>query len=346
MKIAFCSLPLKSGHKTRGIGFYTQNLLAGLKKRSDIKIYEFSHPSEIKDADIVHYPFFDLFQRTLPINKKFPTVATIHDVIPLIFPWHYPPGIKGRLKSFYQKLSLKNVKAVITDSKSSKKDIVKFLNVNPKKVFPISLASTPNFKVIYDTKHLSLVQNKHHLPQNFALYIGSVNWNKNLSNMTAACMEADIDLVLAGKDFEDQSHLDHPERKSYSEFLQKFASQPKVHILGFVPDEDLVAIINLSQMVLLPSFYEGFGLPILEAQACEIPVIIGNVSSMPEVAGDGAILVDPESVQDIACAISKILNNKIFKNNLILKGTANLKRFSWDKTINQTIKVYQYVLTH
>jgi len=344
MKVAFNSLPLKTEHKTRGIGFYTRNLLADLLQRPDIEIQEFSDISEIKKVDVVHYPFFDLFLRSLPIIKKFPTIVTIHDVIPLIFPRHYPPGIKGFLNNLYQKMALKNVSAIITDSENSKKDIQKFLKVDDGKIFPVYLAPADYFRPIKDKKRLESVSLKYHLPNKFAFYVGSVNWNKNLLNMTAACVKADIDLVLAGKDFEDKLNLYHPEKRSYAEFLKKFESHSKVHILGFIPDEDLAVIMNLSKVILLPSFYEGFGLPILEAQACGTPVITSNVSSMPEIAGKGTILVDPNSVGEIAQAIREIINDQKSRKNLIDKGLENIQRFSWEKTIKETIKVYQYAV--
>ncbi|KKQ18473.1 MAG: Glycosyltransferase [Berkelbacteria bacterium GW2011_GWA1_36_9] len=343
MKIAINSLPLKSGHKYRGIGFYTKYLLDGLKKKN-LDIQEFSDISEVKDADIVHYPFFDFFKKTLPIKKKFPTVVTIHDVTPLLFPKHYPPGVKGSIYNMFQRLALRDVRAIITDSKSSKGDIEKILNIKPSKIFPVYLAPAPHFRNIKNENLLDKVRNEYRLPQTFALYTGSVNWNKNILNLTKATLDSGIELVLAGKDFEEKSYLNHPERKSYAEFLNSFSADPKIHILGFIPDEDLVACMNLAKIILLPSYYEGFGLPILEAQACNIPVICGNVSSMPEVAGDGAVLINPSNCTEINQAIVKILNDKIFRNNLVKNGTLNVKRFSWEKCAEDTIKVYEYAL--
>ncbi|KKR81036.1 MAG: Glycosyl transferase group 1 [Candidatus Daviesbacteria bacterium GW2011_GWA1_41_61] len=344
IKVAFNISPLSSGHKTRGIGVYARNLMEHLQKRSEVVIEEFSDISEVKDADLVHFPFWDLFQRSLPLKNKFPTIVTIHDAIPLIFSQHYPPGIKGKINNFWQRQALRDVKAVITDSRSSKQDISKYLHVPLNKIFPIPLAPAADFQPVKDLKKLDQVRKKYNLPQKFVIFVGSVNWNKNLVGLTQASLEAGIEVFLVGKDFEDKSNLDHPERRSYAQFLEKFGDHPKVHLLGFVPTDDLVALINLAQVLLLPSYYEGFGLPILEAQSCGVPVITSKTSSMSEVAGEGAVLVDPYKVGEIAQAIDSILKNDKLRRDLVKKGEENVKRFTWEKTVSETINVYQQVV--
>lgn len=343
MKIAINSSPLKTGHKVRGIGFYTRNLITSLKDLG-VEVEEFTDIREVKDVDVVHYPFLDLFYRSLSLKNKFPTVVTIHDVTPLVFPQHYPPGIKGSLNNFWQKLALKDIKAVITDSQASKKDISKYLNINLKKIYPVYLAQEERFHLIKDKTKLSLVSKKYNLPANFALYVGSVNWNKNLLNLTQACINTETDLVLVGRDFENRDNLEHPERKSYGQFLAKYAQHRKVHIQGFINDDDLVEIMNLSKVALLPSFYEGFGLPILESQACGIPIITSNISSMPEVAGDGALFVNPYNVADISGGLETIMNNSSKREEIIKKGFENVKRFSWEKTAKETVNIYCKIL--
>ena len=118
---------------------------------------------------------------------------------------------------------------------------------------------------------------------------------------------------------------------------------PNVHLLGYVPDEELPILYNLTDIFAYPSLYEGFGLPILEAQACGCPVITSNVSSMPEVAGESAILVDPYNVEEIASAIHKVSSDKNLRDNLIQKGFENCKRFSWQRCEEETLKVYEEV---
>lgn len=346
MKVAFNISPLNSGHKTRGIGSYTFNLLKELKRQQDVEIQEFTTFNEIKDADVIHVPYFDLFQHTLPLKKKFPTIVTIHDVTPLVFPKQYPKGIRGSVNLTLQKLSLKNVSCVITDSHSSKTDIHKYLNVPLEKIDVVHLAPAENFKVINDKNKLNMVAKKYNLPEKFALYTGNINWNKNLLNLTDACKKAGIDLVMVGSGFEKKNDLNHPELRSYQDFLDKYAHDPNVKILGYVDTVDLVAIMNLATVVLLPSFYEGFGLPILESQASGTPVITSKLSSMPEVAGDGAVLVDPYSVEEIAKAIIDVISDKaqVTRHKLHQAGLDNIRRFSWEKCAKETVEIYKKVL--
>lgn len=344
IKVAINNSPLTTDHNFRGIGVYTRNLVDSLKKRTDLEVLEFSGSTNIVDVDLIHYPFFDLFRYSLPFVKKFPTVVTIHDVIPLIFPQYYPAGIKGLFFNMIQKLSLGGVKGIITDSNSSKTDVVRYLGVNPKKIFPVYLAPAEHFHKIKDSVFLKEVKGKYELPEKFAVYFGDVNWNKNLINLAVACQNAKIDIVFVGKGFEKKDVKNHRELRSYRKFLQTFGNDPHVHILGFVPDKDLTCIVNLAAVTLLPSFYEGFGLSILESQICGTPVITSNISSMPEVAGKGAILIDPYNVESITVALKKVVSSQQVKQALIREGLENVRKFSWEKAAQETARVYRLSL--
>lgn len=341
MKVAIDVSPLNNGHKNRGIGTYTVNLLNELKKDSGLQIQEFTNLAEVKNADIIHYPYFDLFKRSLFLHNKIPIIVTVHDVIPLAYPKAYPVGIKGGINCFWQKRALKKAAAVITDSRASEKDIIKYLELPEEIIFPVPLAPFSYFHKIKNINKLESVGNKYNLPKKFALFVGNVNWNKNLLNLAEAAIKADIDLVLIGKSFEERDNLNHPEMLSFKSFLKIYADNPKIHILGFVNDGELGSIMNMADILLLPSFAEGFGLPILEAQICGTPVITSNISSMPEVAGKGALMVDPHSAESISQAIDKINKNQKIRFNLIKDGFENVKKFSWEKTAEETIKVYQ-----
>jgi len=112
-----------------------------------------------------------------------------------------------------------------------------------------------------------------------------------------------------------------------------------LELLGYVSEQEKWQLLKNADLFVLPSFYEGFGMPILEAQAAGCPVITSNISSMPEVAGDGAVLIDPKNIEQIAQIMYKIISNNQFKNDLITKGYQNIKRFGWDKCASQTLKV-------
>lgn len=333
---------MHSFSRTRGVGVYVDNLVRSLEKYTDHKVILIEKDTQDYQIDVLHFPFFDLYKPTLPLIKRVPTVVTIHDVTPLIFPSHYPPGIKGIISNYYQKTSLKNVKAVITDSFCSKKDIRNYLDVEESKVFVVYLSQSDYFRPIEDKVILDETLKKYKLPKQFALFTGSNNWNKNILNMSEACMRSNIDLVVVGKSFEDESNLDHPELSSFTKFLENYRNHPRIHVLGYVNNEDLVMLMNLSTVVLLPSFYEGFGFPILEGQACGTPVITSNISSMPELAGEAAILIDPYNVDEIANAILKIKENCVLRQSLIRKGFDNIKRFSWKEVAIETSQVYKY----
>lgn len=345
MKVAVSNKTLGGGHKLRGIGIYSLNLIENLKKIKDLKIQEFTNLTEVKDADVVHYLSFDFFFRTLPFFKKFPSVVTIHDITPLLFPKHYPPGLFGFINLKLQRLSLAGIQAVITDSECSKKDIVTKLGIPDKKIHVVYLAYSNDFKKINDNKYIKEVSTKYKLPSKFALYAGSVNWNKNILNIAKAAIRLNLDICLVGKGFEDKSNLDHPEKESLRHFLKEYSAHKKIHILGYVPTEELVAIYNLALVTLLPSFYEGFGMTILESQACGTPVVTSNVSSMPEVAGDSAILVDPNNIEEICGAIKQISEDQRLREQLVKKGFDNIKRFSWEKTAQETVEIYRIVIS-
>lgn len=338
MKVGFNSSALNSGHSARGIGFYTRNLLKELKEVKDLEVVEInSNPPQ--DLDLIHIPYFDFFFNSLSI-KKIPTVVTVLDVIPLIYPKAYPSGIRGKIKLMLQKREFKKASAVITISEQSKKDINKYLRVSQDKIFVTYLAAEERFKVIDNKNDLKNISRKYKLPDKFALYIGNVNWNKNILNMARACLEANIELVLIGQSFEQRDNLNHPEMMDFNQFLKLYGNNSYIHILGYVNDSDIVGITNLAEMLLLPSRYEGFGIPVLEAQQCGVPVITSNISSLPEVAGDAAILVDPDNMAEITKAIRLLMIDQKLRNELIKKGFRNAQRFSWSKCAQETYKIY------
>ena len=230
MRIAIDTKPLLTGHAIRGIGSYVRNLtreLAKLKKVESV---------ESKNAELIHYPYFDLFSHTLKIRDK-PVVVTIYDVIPLLYPKYYPTGIKGKFNFFLQKRELKKVTAIITISENSKKDIVKYLRVDPDKVSTIHLAASDIFKPITNHQALVTAQKKYNLPKTFVLYVGDVNYNKNLGALATACRQISVPLVIVGKQASSSDFdVKHVENQPFVKFLQQFGDDSNVLRLGYVPD--------------------------------------------------------------------------------------------------------------
>lgn len=344
IKIAINTRPLVSAHSSRGIGVYAKGLLTSLKTLKELELVEFTNIDLIKNVDLVHYLTFDLFFHTLPIKKRAKTLVTIHDLIPLLFPKHYPMGIRGYINLNLQKIALKNVLAIVTDSISSKKDISEILNLSLEKIHVVYPGIDERYKKIDNLATLDDLKAKLSLPDKFVLFGGNINWNKNLNNAIEACLMADIDVVLRGANFKSSSSLDHPEMESFKIFLLKFSNHPKVHNLGYVDEVDLVKLYNMASLTLLPSLAEGFGFPIVESQRCGTPVITSNISAMPEIAGKGAILVDPYSVSKISNAIKDIVSNNSLKVKLIKEGFLNAERFSWEKTAKQMMQLYTKII--
>ena len=282
MKIALDISPISessnSAHKVRGVGFYINMLVDNLEKFDTKNEYVFVTDNKFpKDADLIHYPYFDLFFHTLPINKKASrVVVTIHDIIPLIFPEHFPVGLKGNINLRLQKLALKNVDAVICDSQTSKQDVINKLSLPEDKIHVVYLAPSEKFRPTTDKKVLSVVAKKYKLSGKFALYVGDVNWNKNLQNLIESIKIAKVNLVMVGKALADKSLL---QTQVLNKLIKKLNLSEKIVKTGYVPDEDLVAIYNLADLTLLPSYYEGFGLPVLESMACRsLARVIGTTA--------------------------------------------------------------------
>ncbi len=332
LKIAVDSGPLKSGDSLRGIGTYTRELLRALKMEGvDIS------KEDLSKYDVVHFtrfnPFFISVPFIKPQNTKF--VLTIYDLIPLIYPKHYPPGLKGSIRFLINKyLIKKNVDAIITISETSKKDICRFLGVKPDKVFVTYLAARSMFKKDETTKEwrdrwvLETDEGKR-VPKKFALYVGDVNYNKNIPNLVKACKIAHIPLVIAGRQAYriEKMNLDHPELSHL-----KGIDWSGVIKVGFVPDEILVDLYNLAAVCIQPSLYEGFGLPAIEAVACGTPLAVVKSQCMVEILGDNFSFTDPASVESMAKAISNPNINKKLPRD-----------YSWEKTAKETYGIYKSV---
>lgn len=331
------NLPLKSGHAVRGMGMYTRNLLEYVKKdlKNDKK-FQFDETN----YDLIHYPYFDLFFNTLNHNSKSKFIVTIPDVIPLIYPKHYPSAMKGKLNFFKQKNSLKKASAIVTISETSKKDIVRLLDVGAEKIFVTYLA--PNFKF----KRIRIKKNKFKLPEKFVLYVGDVNYNKNLLTLVIACKEAKQKLVIVGKQAINQDYdKAHIENQPLRELQEKYGDDKDVIKLGFLSNEDLNEVWNLATIYCQPSLYEGFGLPVLEAMQAGVPVIASRTQALVEVAENAAMYFDSNNHKELSRKIKYLTSSKKVRNNFIKKGNLRVKDFSWPKTASQTVNVYKRVLS-
>ncbi|MDD4938356.1 MAG: glycosyltransferase family 1 protein [Candidatus Shapirobacteria bacterium] len=350
-KVAINISPIFDGNSIRGVGYYTTNLIDSLQKEiknnKDYKgwsIKLIKKPSSIKSGkyDLVHYPFFDPFNLTLHLDRYIPTIVTVHDLISRQFKKHFPVGVKGTLRWFIQKNKLKKVSQIITVSNYSKKIINQITKYPLKKISTTYLAADDSFKPITDTKKLELIRQKYQLPSKFILFVGDINWNKNIPNLVKACLEIGYPLVIVGSAATKKNVPNHPWTKDIL-WLQS-QNSPNLIKTGFVPDEDLPIIYNLATVYCQPSFAEGFGLPLVQAMQSGCPVAYSNLSCLPEIMDKNGIFFDPNSQKSIQSALQKYWKDSKIRQEYSRKGLKYTKKFNWSSTARATLAVYKLAL--
>jgi len=334
----------------RGVGFYRDHLQAALLESGQVEMVD-------SGEDLIHYPFFDLFYPTLPPRHDKPVIVTIHDATPLVFPGLYPLGIRARLALFSQKRSLRNVSAVLTDSLSSKKDLINYLNLPPESVHVTYLAADPIYQSKPSPGFLKKIQKKFRLPDRFVLYVGGVNPNKNLLRLARVAQKRATPLVLVGSEFTKNPvetfslkkllglQKVHPEIAEFTKLKSLIQNDPLFITPGFVANEDLNAIYRLASLYCQPSLYEGFGLPLLEAMTAGCPIVSSRAGSLPEIYSEKTPTFDPENESQMEKKISATLNlSGDSKKVLIKAGQEKAGQFGWQKTAAATIEIYRSVL--
>lgn len=368
MKIAIVSGASRKGDAVRGIGAHNSSLFSAFKRlrNKNTEIPDVHKDDDLSKYDIVHFTAFRPFFVSLPFfkpkNTKF--VLTIHDLIPLIYPKYYPSGIKGMVKFLINKyLIKKHIDRIITISETSKKDICRFLGVKPEIVDVVYLAPKPVMKKEGKGAWIDEIREKYKLPEKFVLFDHGVNFNKNVPTLVKACKIANIKLVIVGKhavELEDQVAsygnisgpqdlfrsffgIPHPQHAHFKDLLKDFENN-KVIRPGYVSDEDLNKLFNLAYIYVQPSFYEGFGMPPLEAMAVDCPVISSRTQALVEVCGDACLYFDPHKVDDLVDKIKIFMKDEKERNKYIKRGYEQVKKYSWDKAAQETLDVYQKVV--
>jgi glycosyltransferase involved in cell wall biosynthesis len=348
MRIALNIKPLNSLHANRGIGQYTDLLVSSLKTYDRKNTYFFFEDTLQDKVDIIHYPYFDIFERTLTISNNTKTVVTIHDLIPVKYPTHFPSGVRGTINWYMQKRSLRNVSAIITDSNASSKDIIKYINIPKNRINVVHLAVSPLYKRLSTEELKKCKLTEYNLPEKYILYVGDVNWNKNIPSLFKSFsllkqnkVFSDLHLVLVGAAFIDKNLT---ESQEIQQIIKKNHIEDFVKMLGFVSQDNLVGIYNKAFLYVQPSFDEGFGLPPLEALTCGIPVVVANSGSLSEVIGNAGMYFDPYSVKDMANVIrNALLNSDAETKRKAELGLQRARLFSVKKFAEKTIHVYETV---
>lgn len=286
--------------------------------------------------DLLHITsLFEVYYLDIPDN--IPTIVTLYDIIPLLFPKYYFQNEKA--KNWYLKRleSVKHASKIITISNSSKKDLVKLLNIPPQKIEVIYGGVDEKFKLL-GKEQIDPVLKKYGIKGKYVLTVSTHSFHKNTEKMFKIIKNLDLNLVVV-------CSLKGFEERDWRNQIKKNGVEGKVILTNFVNDEDLPAIFNGAEIFLFPSLYEGLGLPVLEAFACGIPVITSSTSSLPEVGGDAVLYVDHQDEEDITKSIKQLLSDRKLRKDLIRKGFVQVKKFSWEKAARQTLKVYEEVLS-
>jgi glycosyltransferase involved in cell wall biosynthesis len=283
--------------------------------------------------DLYHGPAF-----VVPFAKTCPRVVTIHDAS-----FRLTPECHSHQRRIYYRAIvpaiMKASDGIITVSKSAKSDLLDVAAVPPGKVSVIPLGVDPQFQPVAAPHLLERIRRKYGLPRDFILFVGMIEPRKNLETLVDAyladSLSARFDLVLAGSLGWGYSHL-----------LRKIAASgapDRIRLPGYIEAGDLAALYSAAAVFAYPSFYEGFGLPVLEAMACGTPVVTSSVSSLPEVAGTAALLADPHDSGALASALHSILSNANLRADLSRRGLDRAKSFTWTRTAEKTLALYRRI---
>ncbi len=293
--------------------------------------------------EMLHHPPHLLFvpAHVLPLIHPRQTLVTVHDLGYHIFPQTHP---------FRQRLYLEwstrwNVHVashVLADSYATRADILRIYSPPADKISVVYPGFDTDLTPVRDTEKLAAVRRRYHLPEAYILYLGRIQPRKNLRRLvnafaTIAPRFPRLHLVLAGP----TGWLTAPIRAQ----VRELGLDQRVHFTGYIAAEDKAALISAARLFAYPSLHEGFGFPVLEAQACGTPLLTSTTSSLPEVAGDGGLLVNPLDETAIAQGLTRLLTDEALRRTLIARGETNLRRFSWTRAADTVLDIIASLLT-
>jgi glycosyltransferase involved in cell wall biosynthesis len=291
-------------------------------------------------VDLLHSPYF-----ASPLSPNVPTVVTVHDVIPLILP-RYGSALHTRLYMRLVSAAARKARAIITVSGTSKKDIARVLGIPEERIHVVYNAVDRSFHPVDDQRFIDGVRESHGIADDFLLYFGGFDVRKNVERIVRAYHLArdsfarPIQLVIAGA----MDLVGHPLYPDPRPVIRDLGLEKQVIVTGRISEEEKPLLYSAATAFVFPSLYEGFGLPVLEAMACGTPVITSNVSSLPEVAGDAALLVEPESVEEIARAMVRLMNDSGLRDELRGRGLRRVRQFDWEASAARTLDIYRQAL--
>jgi glycosyltransferase involved in cell wall biosynthesis len=279
-------------------------------------------------VDLLHSPHY-----VLPLLCRTRSVVTIHDCIHLLFPQYLPNRMAFQYAKFMMGSAISRSALVFTVSEASRRDILRFYpRADPDRLLVVPNAIDEAILESPGEEEMERVKERYQIRGRFVLYAGNIKPHKNLDRLIAA-----FALLRHRSGFDDLKLLIIGDETSRHGFLRRKVEEAgvrqDVRFFGFVPARTLAALYRLASVFAFPSLYEGFGLPPLEAMACGTPVVTSRISSIPEVVGDAAVLVDPHSVEDIAGGIDVVLNDATLRAELVARGHERVQHFSWERSV-------------
>jgi len=286
--------------------------------------------------DLFHAPHY-----VLPAAIHCNSVVTIHDCIHLMFPQYLPNRMAYAYARAQMWTAAHRSDCILTVSDASKRDILHLFNIPPEKIVVVYNAIDAHFSLTPPPDAVARVRERYQLDHRFLLYVGNIKPHKNLVRLIEAFSE------LRTGDLEDLKLLIIGDEISKLPALRLAVHRHKLHkhvrFLGYVPDDQLAVLYRLAAVFVFPSLYEGFGLPPLEAMASGTPVVVSNVSSLPEVVGDAAVLVDPHDIDSIVDGLRCVLTNPARADDMRRKGLERSREFSWERSVARTLEVYKRI---
>lgn len=306
----------------------------------------FSPKSQVFLPPLLNKLKFDAYHTTnfmMPLmGMKCKKIVCVHDLIPYLFPEFCEKSIKIKVYPLFKALTrfvVKSADIIVVPSLNTRNDLLKTFGVEERKISLVMLGVDERFYRPADKKQLDEIRKKYGITKRAMLYAGRQDPSKNLVNLIRSFEKTrkviQCQLIIAGK--KDARYTGPYEIAAKSQYRED------IIFTGFVSGDELPLLFRACDIFAFPSFYEGFGLPPLEAMACGVPVISSNTSSLPEVVGDAALLVDPRSVEDISGAMIKLLTDDALRSEMSIRGLKQAKKFSWDSTALEMIKIFKRV---
>lgn len=282
-------------------------------------------------ADVLHVPG----GTSTPLARRRRTVVTVHDLALTAHPEWLPSGPGRWYWARWVPWTAAFADCVLVPSRAAQGDLVRLAGVRPARVRVTPWGVPPDMANGVGQGAAEDARRRHRLPERYVLYVGTIDRRKDYATLLTAlgALDARVPLVVAGTIIRG--------RTDFEATVERLALRDRVRVLGYVPRTDLPGLYAAAGVFVYPSLYEGFGLPVLEAMACGAPVVTYNVSSLPEVAGDAAVLLDPPvSAEELARVLARVLEDAAYRRDLVARGHARARCFDWRETARATLAAY------